>query len=170
MGEPPPCCTICLEDIDIRQKYAQPLPCLHMFHCTCINTWLQRNRSCPVCRYPIQLHDQAKWFSLFTTALLVSHDAYVDRFILTITFLEYIVKKYKTSPEWSTILPICISFLNHFQYVGIRFPCIDITTRTMAQKELRRWKQMFRTYKKEFPFEISQKLHIKQTLLAQVPV
>jgi hypothetical protein len=164
------CCMICLDEVDMAQKYAQPMPCLHIFHCHCMNQWLKQNRSCPLCRYPIQLQDQAKWFSLFTTAVLISHDMYIDRFILTITFLEYILKKYKRSAEWNEIRNTCIIFLNQFQYIGIRFPCLDVSTRTTAQKELRRWKSMFHEYQQQYPFEKGQKINLKQTLLAQVPV
>lgn len=29
------------------------LPCLHHFHLHCIIPWLEKNRLCPVCRYPM---------------------------------------------------------------------------------------------------------------------
>lgn len=167
MGADPPCCAICLEDIDVSEKYAQPLPCCHMFHCTCMNQWLQQNRSCPLCRYPIKLQDQAKWFSLFTTALLISHDMYIDRFILTTEFLKHILKKYKTSDEWTQRVPFFIGFMNHFQHLGVRLPCLDITTRTMAQKELSKWRAMFKEYSKEFPFEKRRYSTLRQVVLSQ---
>jgi len=46
-------CSICLSKIKKRQKF-RALPCSevkqHCFHTTCIDEWLQRNNSCPVCR------------------------------------------------------------------------------------------------------------------------
>ncbi len=167
MGTDPQCCAICLEDIHTDEKIAQPLPCCHTFHCNCMNQWLQQNRSCPLCRYPIRLQDQARWFSLFTTALLVSHDMYIDRFILTTEFLSHILKKYKTSREWSIQVPFFIAFMNHFQHVGVRLPCLDITTRTMAQKELIRWRAMFKAYSVQFPFEKKRRSTLRQVLISQ---
>ncbi|KAL3641949.1 hypothetical protein CASFOL_012766 [Castilleja foliolosa] len=41
-------CSICLDDILIGAK---ALPCCHVFHKDCINKWLKKSHSCPVCRY-----------------------------------------------------------------------------------------------------------------------
>lgn len=46
-------CSICFEKIKKRQKF-RALPCSevkqHCFHTRCIDQWLQRHNSCPVCR------------------------------------------------------------------------------------------------------------------------
>lgn len=46
-------CSICFEKIKKRQKF-RALPCSevkqHCFHTKCIDPWLQRNTTCPVCR------------------------------------------------------------------------------------------------------------------------
>ena len=46
-------CTICMDKIKKNQKF-RALPCSkvkqHCFHTRCIDQWLQRNNSCPVCR------------------------------------------------------------------------------------------------------------------------
>ncbi|GBM91820.1 hypothetical protein AVEN_15699-1 [Araneus ventricosus] len=41
-------CFICLEDYD--KKSASFLPCSHSFHPQCIEGWLGKKNSCPVCR------------------------------------------------------------------------------------------------------------------------
>lgn len=41
-------CIICMEEIDIGETIRY-LPCAHLFHKNCVDTWLMRNLSCPTC-------------------------------------------------------------------------------------------------------------------------
>ncbi|GMJ14868.1 ABA-related RING-type E3 ligase, Arabidopsis Toxicos en Levadura 27 [Hibiscus trionum] len=44
------CCSICLEDL-VRGEIVHSLPhCHHKFHTSCIQTWLNGHKSCPLCR------------------------------------------------------------------------------------------------------------------------
>ena len=45
-------CPICLGDFKLGEKESS-LPCLHCFHSNCIEGWLKRNKSCPVCKLKI---------------------------------------------------------------------------------------------------------------------
>ena len=44
-------CIICFEDVLSSPQRA--LECAHTFHASCINTWLEKKATCPVCRYRV---------------------------------------------------------------------------------------------------------------------
>ncbi len=35
------------------------LPCMHAFHCSCVDPWLKDNRVCPLCRFDIATDSNA---------------------------------------------------------------------------------------------------------------
>ncbi|KAF5733011.1 E3 ubiquitin-protein ligase [Tripterygium wilfordii] len=45
-------CCICLSAYDDGTDLRE-LPCLHHFHCTCIDKWLHINATCPLCKFNI---------------------------------------------------------------------------------------------------------------------
>lgn len=45
-------CTICLDEYQDGDQL-RILPCLHIFHTCCIDNWLPRNSTCPVCKMDI---------------------------------------------------------------------------------------------------------------------
>ncbi|XP_063696133.1 putative uncharacterized protein DDB_G0282133 isoform X2 [Culicoides brevitarsis] len=46
-------CSICLSNFK-EVTFVRRLPCLHFYHCECIEYWLRLNSTCPVCRIDIQ--------------------------------------------------------------------------------------------------------------------
>lgn len=42
-------CAVCLRHLE-KGEEARSLPCQHIFHRICIDSWLSKSRQCPVCR------------------------------------------------------------------------------------------------------------------------
>ncbi|BFY98155.1 hypothetical protein BsWGS_01195 [Bradybaena similaris] len=43
-------CVVCLCDFE-AEDLLRALPCFHGFHAECVDTWLKRNPTCPICRH-----------------------------------------------------------------------------------------------------------------------
>jgi E3 ubiquitin-protein ligase RNF115/126/E3 ubiquitin-protein ligase RNF38/44 len=56
VADPAAACAICKEDLPIASQ-ARKLPCAHLYHSSCIVTWLELHNSCPVCRFRIPGHE-----------------------------------------------------------------------------------------------------------------
>ena len=55
-------CTICLENY-VNGDDSIALPCIHIFHATCIKTWLKNQRTCPICKFEIKYeNDEVEMF------------------------------------------------------------------------------------------------------------
>ncbi|XP_072971621.1 RING-H2 finger protein ATL16-like [Typha angustifolia] len=46
-------CAVCLNEFQEEERIRLLPNCLHVFHIDCIDTWLQTNANCPLCRSPI---------------------------------------------------------------------------------------------------------------------
>ena len=55
----PDACVICLEPCDTATRC--PGICAGVFHQACLNTWLARSPTCPVCRTPFEGHVVARF-------------------------------------------------------------------------------------------------------------
>lgn len=51
-GDKQKSCCICMEDFKDAED-VRTLPCLHIFHTNCIDSWLVRSRTCPICKLDI---------------------------------------------------------------------------------------------------------------------
>jgi len=47
-------CAVCLCDFECAEKLRH-LPCGHKFHVDCIDTWLRRNKACPLCMHDAEM-------------------------------------------------------------------------------------------------------------------
>jgi len=45
-------CVICLENVKNRQ-YVADLRCRHIFHASCLKTWVQYKSECPICKLDV---------------------------------------------------------------------------------------------------------------------
>lgn len=49
--EPPVICSICLDDDEpLKDENAELTRCAHRYHKACLDTWLEKNDTCPLCR------------------------------------------------------------------------------------------------------------------------
>ena len=52
-------CSICLDGIETTQT-SRALLCAHTFHAPCVNTWLENNSTCPICRATVDPAREAR--------------------------------------------------------------------------------------------------------------
>jgi hypothetical protein len=45
-------CAICLEKFNSKVKVII-LPCIHIFHRSCINNWMKKQKNCPICKFEL---------------------------------------------------------------------------------------------------------------------
>lgn len=50
-------CDICLKEYEI-DEITKVMPCKHKFHSECIDAWLSKTNSCPLCRYELPTDDK----------------------------------------------------------------------------------------------------------------
>ena len=48
-------CIICMEDFNVGDKVST-LPCFHVFHSNCIDKWLLKTHSCPICKFKVTMN------------------------------------------------------------------------------------------------------------------
>ena len=51
-------CSICIEQFE-EQDSIKILPCFHQFHAKCADDWLLRKSVCPVCKFDIDVAEEA---------------------------------------------------------------------------------------------------------------
>jgi hypothetical protein len=83
------------------------------------------------------------WRSLFLTALTITQESVQERAAYTYVFLSQLLKTYETPPKWKRSCDAIIGAAEQFELGQIRLPLLDLTSRTMARAEKRKWRQRF---------------------------
>lgn len=144
MSDEPLPCVICHETMESYHTVVKPDTCAHMFHAICINVWLARHRSCPICRRTISLETQMPWRTLFSTALCITHDTAVERAAYTYAFLSLMLRRFRNKAEWQRARNTIVVASEQFEAGTIRLPCLDLESRTTAKAEKQKWSNLFR--------------------------
>jgi hypothetical protein len=53
------CCPICFGEYDSANVEVRQLPCRHYFHPECIDAWLVRDNTCPLCKSLVWTPDRS---------------------------------------------------------------------------------------------------------------
>ena len=151
MSDPETVCAICRESFEAEHTIVQPTHCTHQFHAICINIWLARHRSCPLCRRRISLTTQMPWRSLFMTALVITREMSLERAAYTYAFVSILLKRFDSSRKWRASRDALVAAMEQFEIGTIRLPFIDLTSRSTARREKRKWASIFAQLAEEHP-------------------
>jgi hypothetical protein len=149
MSDEPVTCVICHEAMEPYHQIVKPKRCSHTFHAICIHIWLTHHRSCPLCRRRISISQQLPWRALFAAALVISQETVLERASYTYAFLHQILKTYQTKQDWKRSRDAILAAAEQFELGMVRLPFLDLTTRTTAIREKRRWRQTFEQLSEE---------------------
>ncbi|CAN6372642.1 unnamed protein product [Urochloa humidicola] len=45
-------CSVCLAELQDGEVVRMLMPCTHYFHAACVDKWMRKNATCPICRAP----------------------------------------------------------------------------------------------------------------------
>lgn len=158
-------CVICHEAMEPYHQVVRPRLCNHTFHAICINIWLAHHRSCPLCRRRISLATQIPWRTLFAVALAINQETVLERAAYAYAFLVQILKTYPTKTAWRRNRDALIAAAEQFHIGDIRLPLFDLTSRTTAKREKRKWAETFEQVAGEPPRRSVRVLSAKRILL-----
>lgn len=144
MTDEPLTCVICHEAMEPYHEVVKPTKCDHTFHAICINIWLANYRNCPLCRRRISLATQMPWRTLFKTALLISTEMAIERAAYTYNFLSLMLRRFTTAAQWDEARDIIIIASEKFEIGTIKLPFLDLSNRTVAKREKKKWGKLFK--------------------------
>jgi hypothetical protein len=81
-------CSICQDDFKDGERARAITKCQHHFHISCIDKWLAKKGSCPLCRTPII--NISKIQEIYTNIMNLSSELPVERHVVCNVILKYI--------------------------------------------------------------------------------
>jgi hypothetical protein len=136
-------CVICHENLESYHTVVKPENCTHSFHVICINIWLTQHRTCPLCRAQITITTQMPWRTLFITTLSITRETILQRSTYTYAFISYLLRRYINAKQWLENREKILSILERFNLYGIRLPFLDLTNRSTAKREKKKWARIY---------------------------
>jgi hypothetical protein len=136
-------CAICTESLTTFRNVVTPGTCSHSFHAICIHLWLTHRNTCPLCREPMS--NDKGWRTIFRAALAVSEDEAIERATYTYAFLSCLLRRFETGTEWTGSLELITQAAEQFEIGTIRFPIMDLTSRSSALQEKSKWANTFKS-------------------------
>ena len=67
-------CWICLDELNSENGLDKCLNCSNLFHNECLNIWILKNNSCPICRFKFNNDDDDEYFELDLENFIVFSD------------------------------------------------------------------------------------------------
>lgn len=105
-------CSICLDEIKVEQSTSFLDVCSHTFHEECLEKWLCRQKTCPLCRIPV----------------LYENTVEIQRYILTWIVLQWILQKYPKFEHFYRNKQKIVSLFQNFRWNGNRLFPVDSTS------------------------------------------
>jgi hypothetical protein len=88
---------------------------------------------------------------LFATALIITQEMALERAAYTYAFLSQVLKTYTTKTSWRQTRDAIIAAAEHFEIGTTRLPYLDLTTRSTAKREKKKWSTSFEKIAGESP-------------------
>lgn len=106
-------CSVCLEHVKEGERTLMIQKCHHGFHQKCLDPWLSTNDSCPNCRSIVRLEERI---------------SETDRILVSWMLCDWILRIYPTKERLYTKRNALRTFIQNFNWNGIRPYPIDISS------------------------------------------
>jgi len=75
------CCSICIDTLENTKDF-HCSQCKNYFHQDCINKWISKNPSCPICRFKFDNYDDDDYFDYEIDDLIIINEIDIANAIL----------------------------------------------------------------------------------------